>query len=145
MNAPLLTHRVAVIAYIIRDGRFLLLKRRTPPLLWAPPGGRLLPAENPSAGLLREVKEETALDVEVAAPVDVWFGDWEGAPLLSIDYLVRIKGGKLTLSSEHSDFAWLSLAELEKGKPVALHPEIGFTLQDFQKAARLHKLLKETL
>ena len=84
------THRVAVIGYLVRDGRFLLLKRTTPPRVWAPPGGRLEPDEDPLAGLRREVREETGLSVEILAPVETWFGRLTGErPMLSVNYLCR--------------------------------------------------------
>ncbi|MDD5088408.1 MAG: NUDIX domain-containing protein, partial [bacterium] len=51
------THRVAVGAYIFRGDRVLLVKRRNPPLTFAPPGGKLHVDEDPVAGLRREVRE----------------------------------------------------------------------------------------
>ena len=57
--------------------------------------------------------------------------------LLSIDYLVKITGGTLTLSDEHSAAAWCSIDELKEGSPVPLDPEIGFQLKDFQNAKLL--------
>ncbi|MEJ2637901.1 MAG: NUDIX domain-containing protein, partial [Calditrichia bacterium] len=102
------THKVAVIAYILKGDKFLLLKRNTEPYIWAPPGGRLKPDEAPVDGLKREIEEETNLEIEIVAPVNTWFGDWNGRPLLSIDFLVKVKGGELKLSSEHTDAVWVS-------------------------------------
>ena len=136
------THKVAVIAYIVQGEKFLLLKRNTPPRIWAPPGGRLKPDENPIEGLKREIREETNLEIEVIAPVNTWFGEWNGYKLLSIDYLVRVIGGELRLSAEHTESIWVSLAELRAGKPVALDPRLGFTLRDFENARRLIDLLR---
>lgn len=136
------THKVAVIAYITKGDKFLLLKRTTEPRIWAPPGGRLLPDEDPIHGLRREIREETGFEVRVVAPVDTWFGPWNGRPLLSIDYLVAVTGGQFRLSAEHSDAVWVSLEELRRGHPVALDPRLGFTLQDFAKADRLIRVLR---
>ena len=47
MNKKTLTHCVAVNSYLIRDNQFLLLKRANQPLIWGPPGGRLLSNEDP--------------------------------------------------------------------------------------------------
>ena len=138
------THKVAVIGYVYRAGRFLLLKRRVPPQIWVPPGGRLQIDEAPAAGLQREVWEETGLEIRVLQPANIWFGEWQpGTPLLSIDYLVEITGGTLRLSDEHSAYAWASVAELEQGQPVALDPEVGFKPGDFRHAERLIQCLKE--
>ena len=134
------THQVAVIGYLVRDGRFLLLKRTTPPRVWAPPGGRLEPDEDPLEGLRREVREETSLSVEIMAPVETWFGRLTGErPMLSINYLCRPGEGAVRLSAEHDDWAWVSLAGLESGTPPYLHPEIGFQLANFRAAWRVYK------
>ena len=142
MEEQPLTHRVAVIAYVVREDKFLLLKRNTQPRIWAPPGGRLKRNEPPEEGLKREIREETGLEIEIVAPVNTWFGDWNGQPLLSIDYLVRIVGGQFRLSAEHSEAVWVSLADLRRGKPVRLDPRLGFKLQDFELAARLIQILR---
>lgn len=143
MSEPVqFTHVVAVNAYVYRNGRFLLLKRNTEPKIWGPPGGRLHRNEDPLAGLYREVKEETGLEVEVLAPANTWFGPWKNEYfVLAIDYLVRIRGGTISLSEEHSDFAWVTLQELQKGKPVGLQPGVGFQWKDFQNAQKLYNLL----
>ncbi len=142
MDQEYLTHRVAVIAYVVRENKFLLLKRNTFPYIWAPPGGRLKRNEPPEEGLKREIREETGLEVEIVAPVNTWFGEWNGRPLLSIDYLVRIVGGRFRLSEEHSDSVWVSVADLRRGEPVRLDPRLGFHLTDFERADRLIRILR---
>jgi 8-oxo-dGTP diphosphatase len=99
--------------------------------------------EDPNKGLIREIKEETNLDVEIVAPVDIWFGNWRGKPLISIDYLVKIRAGELKLSEEHSEYRWISMDELEKGDPIQLDPQLGFQLDDFKKADRLINLISD--
>lgn len=136
------THRVAVNAYVYKDDKFLLLKRASEPRIWAPPGGRLHVDEDPVTGLQREVKEETTLDIEVLAPANTWFGFWKNNRyLLSIDYLVRLRGGEVKLSPEHTEYAWVSIAEMQAGERVKLDSEIGFTIDDFRNAKRLIDVL----
>ena len=138
-----LTHRLATNAYLMDGDRFLLLKRNREPFIWAPPGGRLEINENPVAGLKREVKEETGLEIEVITPANTWFGKWKGSWLLSIDYLALSKGGKVRLSEEHSDFRWISYEELEQGDSIQLQPGLSFQLSDFRHALALyHHLCK---
>ncbi len=137
-----LTHTVAVSGYVYRNSKFLLLKRNKAPLVWAPPGGKLKLHENPREGLQREIWEETGFRVEVLEPVDTWFGELQPhSPILSIDFLVKIRSGKLRLSPEHNQAVWVSLKELEKGFPVPLNCDTGFKLKDFKKAERLIRLL----
>lgn len=136
------THQVAVNAYIFKENKFLLLKRSSEPRIWAPPGGRLQVDEDPLAGLQREVKEETNLDIEVLAPANTWFGFWKNNHhLLSIDYLALLLGGEIKLSPEHTEYAWVSIAEMQAGERVSLDPEIGFKIEDFQNAKRLAEML----
>jgi 8-oxo-dGTP diphosphatase len=135
------THRLAVNAYLMNEGKFLLLKRKQPPLIWVPPGGRLNVDEDPIVGLKREIKEETHLEVEIICPANTWFGRWRENWLLSIDYLVKRKSGKVCLSEEHSGYHWISLEELKNGDPIQLDPNYGFQLKDFTHAFHLYNLL----
>ncbi len=142
MNRKIYTHQVAVNAYLLRAEKFLLLKRKTSPFIWAPPGGRLKKDEDPIAGLQREIQEETNLKVEVIAPVNTWFGKWKEHWLLSIDFLVHYKSGHLRLSAEHSRARWVSMDELRKGKPIKLDDIAGFHLSDFENAWKLNNFIK---
>jgi 8-oxo-dGTP diphosphatase len=62
----------AVIEY--SDGRILLIKRRGEPFngYWALAGGKLEDGETSEEGCLREVKEETGLDVEIITCLGVY-------------------------------------------------------------------------
>lgn len=63
----------AMKALIVRDGKFLALELEIGRArLWDLPGGKVEDGEVPMQTLLREVKEETALDVEVKQPVGVY-------------------------------------------------------------------------
>ncbi len=52
-------------------GRLLLVKRANPPAqgLWSLPGGRQEPGESASQGVVREVREETGVEVRVQREV----------------------------------------------------------------------------
>lgn len=52
-------------------GRLLLVKRANPPAqgLWSLPGGRQEPGESASQGVVREVREETGMEVRVQREV----------------------------------------------------------------------------
>ncbi len=130
------THSVAVTGYVYQQGKFLVLKRARPPFIWAPPGGRLIPHEDPKFGVVREVHEETGLNVEVLSLVDYWFGELEThGKLLSLDFLTLSHSQDVILSDEHSDFAWATLEDLAKGYPPLGDSPTSYKLSDFQKAA----------
>ena len=48
------------------------------PLHWDFPGGKLEPGEEPFEGIVREVKEETNLDVRALAAIGVYQFDLDG-------------------------------------------------------------------
>jgi 8-oxo-dGTP diphosphatase len=63
----------ACVGAVVLDaqGRLLLVRRRNAPGrgLWSVPGGRVEPGETLPAAVVREVREETALEVQVGAQV----------------------------------------------------------------------------
>src|SRR6185312_15213739 len=64
---------VAVGAVILDGDRVLLIKRGQEPLKgeWSLPGGAVESGETLAAALVREVREETCLEVEVGPVVEV--------------------------------------------------------------------------
>jgi 8-oxo-dGTP diphosphatase len=134
MKSTTYTHRVAVNAFLIFDEKFLLLKRATRPMIWAPPGGRLNPDEDPVAGLQREVYEESALQITVQQPVTSWFGLFNSSKLFSVDFLCTSEKSAVTLSAEHSEYRWLTIKQLKEGQAGYFNGEKGFRLSDFYLA-----------
>jgi 8-oxo-dGTP diphosphatase len=130
------THAVAVTGYVLSQGRFLLLKRSQPPLIWAPPAGRLNLYEDPSQGVVREIREETGLVVHVLGLIDYWFGEIGNyGKLLSLDFMTLSSQQAVALSQEHEDFTWATLSDLENGNPPLGNDPCSYCLTDFQKVA----------
>ena len=134
MESARYTHRIAVNAFLINQDRFLLLERAQKPLIWGPPGGKLMTDEDPIKGLKREVVEETGLQIEVFQPVTTWFGHFNKIPLISIDYLCTSNSNHVNLSPEHRNFRWLNINRLAKDNEIYFTSEMGFKLADFQLA-----------
>lgn len=90
--------------------RVLLIKRRFEPLAgrWSVPGGMLELGETLTGGLIRELSEETGVEVEVGPVVDVFDGitrDEEGRVeyhYVLIDYVCRATGGRVVAGSDVS-------------------------------------------
>ena len=145
MNLIIHTHRISVNAFLICNDRFLLLKRSRNPLIWGPPGGHLLPDEDPVEGLQREIFEETHLKAEIVNPVVTWFGEFNKGKLLSIDLLGTTSSSDVILSEEHTAFRRISIWQLQKEPEIYFNSNIGFTLDDFILAWRFYLLIENRL
>jgi ADP-ribose pyrophosphatase YjhB (NUDIX family) len=84
------------------DGRLLLALHENG--LWAPPGGAIEPDERPVDAVVREVREEVALDVKVRGLIGTYGGPEFRVRYLNGDecayvitaYACEISGGRLT-------------------------------------------------
>jgi 8-oxo-dGTP diphosphatase len=64
----------SVKALIVHKGRFLVLEQKLPATsFWDLPGGKIHYGESPMNALLREVKEETGLEIDIEEPIGVWY------------------------------------------------------------------------
>ncbi|MDV6013879.1 NUDIX domain-containing protein [Haloechinothrix sp. LS1_15] len=93
-------------------GRILLIKRATDPGegLWSVPGGRVHPGESDAKALVRELREETGLDVCPGALLGtVTRGQFE-----IVDYVCRRTGGLLRAGDDAADARWISAAEYRR-------------------------------
>jgi 8-oxo-dGTP diphosphatase len=101
---------VAVGAFVFDDaGRVLLIERGQPPGegLWTVPGGRVELGESLAAAVVREVREETGLEVTCGALVEVvervTRTDAALWHYVILDYLAAITGGSLASGSDVRD------------------------------------------
>ncbi|MBI4266532.1 MAG: NUDIX hydrolase [Acidobacteria bacterium] len=94
---------VGIGAVILDAGKVVLVKRRYEPLAghWSLPGGAVELGETLTAGVAREMLEETGLDVEVGPVIEVFdrITVDEGRRVryhyVLVDYLCRPVGGAL--------------------------------------------------
>jgi len=113
---------VGVGAIIIHNGKILLEKRKNDPGKgkWSVPGGLVELGENIEETVLREVKEETNLEVENPQHVDVVTHvslDKNGKikyHFVIIDYLVKVKRGTLKAASDAEKLQWVPFDDVEK-------------------------------
>jgi len=124
-------------------GRTLLIRRASPPLKgeWSIPGGLLEVGETLEQGVMRELAEETGLEVRVIELIEVFERIFPAPPnadgtpgdtrrpqyhFVILDYLCEIRGGTLSAGSDALEFAWASEEELEKfGLTVAVLRVLG--------------------
>jgi len=107
-------HRIVVGAVICDDsGRVLIGRRRRPPELagaWEFPGGKVEPGESEAAALVREVREELGVQIEVLARID---GQWPvRSDLVLRLFTARIREGTPLAGSDHDAVMWVAPDEL---------------------------------
>ena len=113
-----LTTRVAEYGIITHDNKFLMLrfsKETNPSEAWIFPGGRLDINDNPKNGLVREIKEETGLDIDVLFPCDATMWGRNEDHRYAVFFVCELKSdSKVNLCNEHQDFKWFSFDELDE-------------------------------
>ncbi|MGD0027638.1 MAG: NUDIX hydrolase [Candidatus Bathyarchaeia archaeon] len=112
---------VGVGAVVVCSGKILLEKRKNEPGKgkWSIPGGLVELGENMEQTVIREVKEETGLDVEKPEQIDVVDSITEDENgriryhFVIIDYFVKLKGGALKASSDAEELTWVQFDLVE--------------------------------
>ena len=125
---------VGVGAVIVHEGRVVLIKRQYEPLAgqWSLPGGTLELGESLEAGVAREMREETGLEVEVGPVVEVFdriLLDTDGRVryhFVLIDYVCRPIGGQLVAGSDVADAVLADPAALA---PFRLTPKAAAVIE----------------
>ena len=115
---------VGVGAVIIDQGRVLLIKRGSPPLLgeWSLPGGAVELGETLRAAAEREAREETGLIVKAGGVLEVLdriVPGKDAAPryhYVLIDFLCTVEGGDLRAGGDAADVSWSRERELAEYK-----------------------------
>ncbi len=105
---------IVTAAAIIRDGKVLIAQRQQGSHMeykWEFPGGKLEPDETPEECIIREIKEEMDIDIEVDDIYKVVKFKYEEKDILLLCYLCRIiKGDGRAI--ECNDFRWVTKDEL---------------------------------
>lgn len=111
---------VAVSAAVFRNGRVLIVRRAHPPAagLYTLPGGVVELGETLAEAAVREVREETGLDIEPLALVgyrEVIARDLNGRVerhFVILPFAARWRAGEITLNEELAEAQWRIPSEL---------------------------------
>jgi len=104
------------VGVVITDsaGRLLLVRRGMEPGLgrWALPAGYLDADEDPRAAAAREALEETGLQVDVGAVIDVYPGASGADASIFLSFEARVTGGTLAAGDDADDAAFFTREQL---------------------------------
>ena len=107
-----------VKAIIKKDNKFLLLKRSSNSKffasLWDFPGGKIKGEEKVSEALVREVKEESNLNIKSTDKFDEYNYNEKGHEIHFRVFWPTSFSGEVKLSKDHTEFRWFSKEDLKK-------------------------------
>jgi 8-oxo-dGTP diphosphatase len=117
-----IVQKIVLGGVVIKDGKVLILQRHKDedvyPNMWELPSGKREPLEPSETSLIREVREETGLDVKIIMPFSVFDYQIEKPDEIrdstQINFLVTPLSDNIILSEEHQSFAWITKEEIDK-------------------------------
>jgi ADP-ribose pyrophosphatase YjhB (NUDIX family) len=112
-------------------GSKVLLTRRTDNGRWCLPGGAMEPGESAEEGCVREVWEETGLEVRITRLIGVYsnphrittYSDGNRWQVISLSFAAEIISGEPGLSNETTEIGFFTTAEIEQMDVIDPHRE----------------------
>jgi ADP-ribose pyrophosphatase YjhB (NUDIX family) len=136
-NAPKANSIVPSVTAIVPNERSeILLVHKTDNDLWALHGGAMDIGESMADAVVREVKEETGIEVEVTGVVGIYsnpnhvmaYDDGEVRQQCSICFTTRMLGGELATSSETKEVRFVDPADLDA---LNIHPSMRLRIDHY--------------
>ncbi|MDD4135771.1 MAG: NUDIX hydrolase [Candidatus Shapirobacteria bacterium] len=149
MDSKKVIQKIVVGGVIIKDSQILIVQRNknedTYPGLWELPSGKKEDLETTENSLIREVKEETGLNIKPIIPFDVFNYQIDKLDEIKdstqINYLVQLvdeqNEPQVIISEEHQDYKWVKIDEVD------LFNLSDSTKKVIQKAFKLASILIE--
>ena len=112
------------------NDEILVLKRhpksKTDPCMWELPGGKVERGEHFCDALVREIAEETSLEVKVGDFAEAVQNDYMHKRTVQVMMYLEDISGEVKISEEHTDWMW---ADLEKLKNLELSSSLEKVLK----------------
>jgi len=117
---------VAVFVFIRKEETILLVKQSYGEQYWSLPGGVMEKGESIDQAAIREVKEETGLDICLGKLIGIYSKPGEGA--LAMTFEGHITGGELKADNEVIEVCYFPLDNLPDNTRAHLRQRV----EDFQ-------------
>jgi ADP-ribose pyrophosphatase YjhB (NUDIX family) len=121
-------------ALVVDDHGRVLMQRRSDSGNWSLPGGIMDIGETLGQCVIREVKEETGLDIELTGLLGIYtdpshviaYTDGEIRQEFNITYLGRVTGGTITVSHESTEVRFVDPTEFDH---IPIHDTVRLRLR----------------
>ena len=127
---------ITVKGIVIYHNQILILKRIRPSSdglgYWELPGGGLEYGETPHEALIRELKEETNLDIKILKPVYTFTAIRPHYQTVGIGFLSIPMNDHVRISEEHTDFKFVETSELKDYLDEKIYNDIIFTVEEYK-------------
>lgn len=117
--------RVSTVVFIIQGSAILLVKQDYGQQYWSLPGGVVEPGESVEEGAIREVKEETGLDIRIRRVIGIYSKPAQSSIAISLEG--EITGGELHPDHEILECGFFQPDHL----PLPVREHLHHRLQDF--------------
>jgi ADP-ribose pyrophosphatase YjhB (NUDIX family) len=130
----------AVTAVVVDPQGRVLLIHRVDNDRWALPGGQVEVGERVAETVVREVQEETGIEVEVLGLIGVYsdpkhviaYDDGEIRQQFALSFRARPVGGTLRSSDESSEVRWIAPGDIDS---LDMHPSMRMRVEHGLDAA----------
>ena len=124
--------KLAVVVIVSRDGKILMVKRDIEPMMghWSFPSGYVDRGEIVEEAAVREVREETNVEVELDRLLGVYSS--RGASVVLVAYAARVTGGVAEAGDETQAVEWFPSDDL----PPLPFPNDDAIVRDWRDSAR---------
>src|SRR5690554_1765063 len=102
-------------AIIVHNGKILICQRSqamSQPLKWEFPGGKAERGEDEQLAIVREIKEELHLDIQITDRLAATEHEYPEFRIRLVPFVAKVTGGSLFLE-EHCDARWVPADELD--------------------------------
>lgn len=115
---------------VVKDNKFLILKRKSDDFMGGIleiPSGNMENGEDITTSIIREVKEETNLDVtNISKFINTFdYISGSGKSARQYNFLVEVNDNNIELS-EHDEYKWMSIEEVNNNSSIT--DEVKYTL-----------------
>ncbi|MEG0366089.1 MAG: NUDIX hydrolase [Coprobacillus sp.] len=127
---------ITVKGIVIYNNQILIMKKVKPSTdglgYWELPGGGLEYGETPHEALIRELKEETGLDIKILKPVYTFTAIRPDYQTVGIGFLSIPTNNHVVISQEHTDFKFVDTKDLKQYLNKTIYDDIILTVEEYE-------------